>query len=178
MAYVRRRLLVVDGYNVLRSGSRYVDAPKPDWTDDYFNAAREMLLKDVINFAGRNTQAAIVYDGAGSGRKVASEETVGGVRVIFSPAGQSADKLIEKMAYDARERGIEVTVVSSDARIQETVFGGGVDRMSAEGFSRAAAVEDVARAEDAHPARTSKNTIAGRVSAETVEKLRALRDNL
>ena len=54
---------------------------------------------------------------------------------MFSPAGQSADKVIEKLAHDARERMVETLVVTSDATIQDTVFGGGVDRMSANGFS-------------------------------------------
>ena len=57
------------------------------------------------------------------------------MQVVFSPAGQSADKVIEKLAYDAGKRGVETMVVTSDAAIQDTVFGGGVDRMSADGFS-------------------------------------------
>ena len=51
MAKQRRKLLIVDGYNVLRSGSRYRhlrDAgPNPDYADDAFNRAREALVNDV-----------------------------------------------------------------------------------------------------------------------------------
>ena len=61
MAKQRKKILLVDGYNVLRSGSRYQEAfAHPDYTDDAFNTARERLINDVINFAGREYKAVIV----------------------------------------------------------------------------------------------------------------------
>ena len=136
MAKQRKKILLVDGYNVLRSGSRYQEAfAHPDYTDDAFNTARERLINDVINFAGREYKAVIVFDGGDNQFSTGEVETIGGVRIMFSPAGQSADKVIEKLAHDARERMVETLVVTSDATIQDTVFGGGVDRMSANGFS-------------------------------------------
>ena len=49
MAKQRKRLLLVDGYNVLRSGSRYQEAfAHPDYTDDAFNTAREILQAAAI----------------------------------------------------------------------------------------------------------------------------------
>ncbi len=128
-------MLIVDGYNVLRSGYRYRAVDEEDWSDDFFNKARETLINDVVNFAGREYKAVIVFDGAKNQYSEGRPETVGGVQIIFSPAGQSADKVIEKLAHDARERMVEALVVTSDATIQDTVFGGGVDRMSADGFS-------------------------------------------
>ena len=103
----RPKLLIVDGYNVLRSGSRYRNAPDEDYTDDTFNAAREMLINDVVNYAGGDYKAVIVFDGAKNAFSNGEAETVGGVRIVFSPAGQSADKVIEKLAHDARERQVE-----------------------------------------------------------------------
>ena len=101
---------------------------------------------------------------------------IGGVQVIFSPAGQSADKVIEKLAYDAGKRGVETMVVTSDAAIQDTVFGGGVDRMSADGFSHEMGeyYED-ARLDDT-PKVARKNTVAERIPADTLARLKALRD--
>ena len=46
----RQQLLIVDGYNVLRSGSRYREITGPDYTDDAFNTARERLINDVVNY--------------------------------------------------------------------------------------------------------------------------------
>ena len=53
MAKQRKKLLIVDGYNVLRSGSRYRWQPRADedYTDDFFNAARDRLINDVVNYA-------------------------------------------------------------------------------------------------------------------------------
>ena len=147
----RKKLLIVDGYNVLRSGSRYKRITSPDYTDDAFNTARARLINGEV-------------------------QTVGGIQIMFSPAGQSADKVIEKLAHDARERMVEALVVTSDATIQDTVFGGGIDRMSAEGFSHEVAMYyDEARLDET-PKVARKNTVADRIPADTLAKLKALRD--
>lgn len=176
MAYVRKRLLIVDGYNVLRSGSRYQRIALPDYTDDTFNVARERLLNDVIEYAGRNTHAVIVFDGKDNRYSHGEAETIGGVRVIFSPAGQSADHVIEKLAHDARERNVETMVVSSDSAIQDTVFGDGVDRMSAEGFCREIAAYHESVVLDEKPQIARKRTIADRIDPAVLAQLKRMRD--
>lgn len=176
--YQRKKLLIIDGYNVLRSGSRYrlLAQSMPDYTDDTFNTVRERLINDVVNFAGREWRAVIVFDGKNNEYSCGEVESVGGVQIMFSPAGHSADKVIEKLAHDARERAVETLVVTSDATIQDTVFGGGVDRMSAEGFSREVGMcYDEARLEDT-PKIAYKNTLAERIDPHALAKLKALRD--
>ena len=163
MAKKRNKLLIVDGYNVLRSGQRYVHMRREeDYTHETFNKVREALISDVAAFAGTEYKAIIVFDG--------------GVKVVFSPYGSSADKVIEKIAYDARENRLEVMVVTSDATIQDTVFGGGVDRMSANGFSLE--MEDLG--DEAKRDRTlevhRRSTVAERINPDTLAKLKALRD--
>lgn len=172
----RKKLLIVDGYNVLRSGSRYQTVKSPDYTDDTFNAARERLINDVVSFAGRDWRAIIVFDGGDNVYSTGTAETVGGVRIMFSPAGQSADKVIEKLAHDARERQVETLVVTSDATIQDTVFGGGVDRMSANGFSHEVGMYYDEVLLDESPKVAHKRTVADRIDAGTLAKLKALRD--
>ena len=174
----RQRVLIVDGFNVLRSGSRYknVSLNMPDYEHDWLNRAREMLINDVVHFAGRDWNATIVFDGGGNVESTGETQTVGGVRVTFSPAGVSADSVIEKLAFEARERGEEVFVVTSDASVQDTVFGLGVDRMSAEGFS----IEIDRYYHDAmideSPKASIKRTVAERIDSETLAKLKQLRD--
>ena len=174
--------MLVDGYNVLRSGSRYRDmrnpGPNPDYDTDSFNRAREALIDDVVMYAGRDFEAIIVFDGADNEYSDGNFEKIAGVRIMFSRAGDSADKVIEKLAWDARARGIETMVVSSDAAIQNTVFGGGVDRMSANGFGRAVAVNAHEFHLDESPKTAVKNTVAERLGGDTVAKLKALRDSL
>ena len=176
MARQRKKLLIVDGYNVLRSGGRYRDLAGPDYTDDAFNRARETLIDDVVSYSGHDWRAIIVFDGAHNLYSTGAADTIGGVKIVFSPAGSSADKVIEKLAHDARERGVETLVVTSDATIQDTVFGGGVDRMSANGFSHEmrSLVEEVAL--DETPAVAPKNTLAQRLDPAVRAKLEALRD--
>ena len=177
MARQRRRLLIVDGYNVLRSGSRYRLDSEEDYTDDAFNSARDRLIDDVVSLAGRDSSAIIVFDGGGNQFSTGQPTMVGGVRIVFSPAGQSADKVIEKLARDARERGVETMVVTSDASIQNTVFGDGVDRMSANGFSREVDTYYEQARLDETPKVALKNTLAERISPEALAKLKALRDS-
>lgn len=176
MAKTRKKLLIIDGYNVLRSGSRYKEITDPDYTDDAFNQAREKLINDTVNFAGREWSAIIVFDGARNEFSQGEVEMIGGVRVMFSPAGHSADKVIEKLARDARERSVEALVVTSDGSIQNTVFGGGVDRMSANAFCWEIAALQSESEHDAAPKVARKNTLADRLSPEVRAKLELLRD--
>ena len=180
MARKRNKLLIVDGYNVLRSGSRYkrIVADNPDYTDDAFNRARETLINDVVSFAGHDWKAVIVFDAGENRFSTGAQETVGGVRIRFSPAGSSADKVIEKLAHDARERMVETLVVTSDGGIQDTVFGFGIDRMSAEGFSHEMSMHYEEARLDETPKVAEKRTIAGRIDPQTLEKLKALRDRM
>lgn len=176
MAKQRKKLLIVDGYNVLRSGSRYKRITGPDYTDDTFNTARERLINDVVNYAGRDYKAVIVFDGGSNQFSQGALERLGDVQIMFSRAGETADKVIEKLAFDARERMIETLVVTSDATVQDTVFGGGVDRMSAEGFSSEVGMYyDEARLDET-PKVSKKATVASRIPADTLAKLKALRD--
>ena len=158
----RNKLLIVDGYNVLRSGSRYRHMrAMADYTDEVYNKCREALINDVIAHMGRDyCEAYLVFDGRDNEFSTGVPERIGGVQVVFSPAGSSADTVIEKLAFDARSRGVEVMVVTSDATIQDTVFGLGVDRMSA----------------DENPKATVKNTVGERIDASTLAQLKALRD--
>jgi len=174
----RKRILIVDGFNVLRSGSRYknLSLTLPDYDYDWFNRAREMLLNDVVHFAGKEWRATVVFDGGGNVESTGDAQSFGGVRVMFSPAGSSADRVIEKLAFEGRENGFEVLVVTSDATVQDTVFGLGVDRMSAEGFSlEIDRYYDEVRLDEA-PKVAQKRTVADRIDAGTLAALKALRD--
>jgi len=171
-----RKLLLVDGYNVLRSTGRYRDilAELPDHTGDAYNAAREALLNDVASFAGREYQAIVVFDGGGNPGSSGEPQRVGGLQVVFSKAGSSADSYIEDAAKSAAAAGREVLVVTSDAQTQWTVLGEHVTRMSAQGF-----VDEISMVKTEHDsdkaAHTSKMTLGERLDAQTLAKLNALR---
>ena len=176
----RTKILIVDGYNVLRSGSRYrFMRQQPDYTFEKYNQVREALISDVAAFAGSEYQSVtVVFDAAENAESAGKVQKVGRVRVVFSPYGSTADKVIEKLAHDAREANYEVLVVTSDATIQDTVFGGMVTRMSANGFSNEIEdLHDEAKA-DEYARTRRKATVADRLDGDVVDKLKAFRDRL
>ena len=67
-------------------------------------------------------------------------------------------------------------MVTSDATIQDTVFGFGIDRMSANGFSREVGTYYEEARLDETPKVAKKRTLADRIDPDVRAKLIALRD--
>ena len=172
----RHQVLIVDGYNVIRNNERYAGLGI-DYDNSAWNKAREALINDAAQVAQESYEhCTVVFDGAGNPQSTGEVTREAGIDVIFSPAGVSADSVIERLAHDARERDFEVVVVSSDFTIQTTVFGGGVTRMSAAAFTiDTVAVESERKRLAKQPAAT-KRTIADRIDPQTRAALEALRD--
>ncbi|GHT78218.1 ribonuclease [Actinomycetota bacterium] len=183
MAPNTKKVLLVDGYNVLRAGTRYshlISAEKPDHSSDAFNAGREALLGDIAAFAGREYQATVVFDAAGNPKSRGEPQSFGGINVVFSPSGTSADSVIEAMAREAAAQNKEVLVVSSDANVQWTVMGRQVQRMSAAGFCNELEAESQELTELITPGSpgvntpATKNTLADRLDPKTRAALEQL----
>ncbi|MDR2109275.1 MAG: NYN domain-containing protein [Coriobacteriales bacterium] len=172
-------VVLVDGYNVLRSSGRYSAylARSDDYAHDVYNAAREALLNDVAGFVGRDGRAIIVFDGAGNPESAGEPRRIANIEVIFSPSGVSADAVIEGLAQRERQRGAKVLVVTSDAQTQWAVLGSGVTRMSAATFAGELAALDDERRTDAAQSNV-KTTLAERLNAETRQRLESLRGEL
>lgn len=173
------KVLLVDGYNVIRAGCRYahLTSSAPDHSQDAFNAAREALLSDVLCFAGREYAATVVFDGAGNPGSEGLRQCYGTIEYLFSPHGVTADTIIEEQSNKAAKEGKEVLVVTSDANLQWTVVGGHVVRMSAAGFCEEVEVlrkslEELAASGslEAH-APTIKNTLAERIDPQIAAEL-------
>jgi predicted RNA-binding protein with PIN domain len=178
-APIRDDVILVDGYNVLRSSGRYAAhlAQTGDHSHDVYNAAREALISDVALFSGRRRQATIVFDGAGNPYSEGRSQRVGNIEVIFSAAGVSADSVIENLARSARGRGAKVLVITSDAQTQWTVLGDNVARMSAAGF--VIELEALVREQRDDAVRdTVKTTLSERLDPRTRARMEALRETL
>jgi len=121
-----KKLLLVDGYNVINGSPRYRKLKDRD-----MDAARGRLIEDVAAYAKlAETDAAVVFDASERSGVVQRTSTAVGVLVVFTRGGHTADQTIERMAHEARlERA--VTVATSDYAQQKTVFANGVLRMSA-----------------------------------------------
>lgn len=173
----REKVFIIDGYNVLRSGPAYSHLTGPDWTDDSFNSAREILLNDVSLFCGGEASATIVYDGTRNQFSDGHTERVGQVKIVFSKAGKDADQTVIELARSEREKNKNVTVISSDSSIQNSVMGCGVTRMSSRDFCREfdSLRSAIDQDEDLEPA--IRPTIASTIPSDVLKKLESLRDS-
>lgn len=190
-------LLVVDGYNVIFGTPRYKDlmdegsvqgsgggaranryahAPNASRAmridnNDPFDRARELLVADVAAYAQGRYEPVIVFDAAGNVNPEHPELKRGGVRMIFSPTGTSADTVIEKLVTECREQMREVTVVTSDNTIRATVGGIPVTRISSSMLSHEIEVLDDDRETSISERAHQRMTVEDRLDPETLAKL-------
>ena len=127
-----RELLVVDGYNVIYKSERYLARMDETADGDPFEQARDLLVADVAAYAKGRYEPVIVFDAAGNVSPERPDLSKAGVRMVFSPAGESADTVIERLVTEARLAPQAVTVVTSDRTIRATVGGVPVTRVSSD----------------------------------------------
>lgn len=128
----------MDGYNVVRMTPPYRELAEGD-----LDAARAALVSDVSAFAAGEWDATVVFDGGANPHSTGEPHDAAGVCVIFSPFGQDADTVIERLARETRDRGIETEVVTSDAQTQWAVMGGVVARRSSAEFAGQLRANDI-----------------------------------
>ena len=152
MARGVRPLLVVDGYNVIGSSPRYqqlidehagagaladvASLSRDPYGHDPFDSARAQLVNDVATYAQGRYEAVVVFDAAGNLSAERPSFSPGGVCVVFSAVGESADTVIERHVVRAREQGREVLLVTSDNAIRATVGGIPITTVSSQLLAR------------------------------------------
>jgi len=100
--------LIVDGYNVTKTGF-----PGLSLSDQ-----RDRLVRSLGALAARTSaEVTVVFDGAAV---ATARPPARGVRVLFSPAGVSADDVIKDLVR-AEPTGRVLVVVSSDKQVADTV---------------------------------------------------------
>lgn len=113
--------LVVDGYNVTKSG----------WAQLTLQEQRSRLLSGLTMLVAQTrVEVTCVFDGADLGGRV-PVATARGVRVLFSPAGVTADEVIGDLVR-AEPTGRRVVVVSSDGEVADATRRAGADALPAE----------------------------------------------
>lgn len=113
MALVR---ILIDGYSLLHQwpelapGASRFSAP-----------AREALIRKLIAYRdATHTPISVFFDGAGAPPGTPKPHSNPEVEVLFSKAGQTADQMIERVAFRMRPFG-EVLVVTDDHAERDTV---------------------------------------------------------
>ena len=113
--------LVVDGYNMIHAWKDL----RP-LLDVSLEEAREVLIERLGVFAlVDGMEVTVVFDAHRRPDSRASEQERGGVRVLFS-GGRSADHVIERLAYLARDADELLTVATSDGFQRALVRGMGM----------------------------------------------------
>lgn len=138
-----RERVIVDGYNLLHAHPAYRDRLAED-----LDSARARLVADLAGYAQGGPRTVVVFDGASNPRSDGVPHHVGSLTVVFSPAGVSADTVIERLAARSRERGEATLVVTSDGATRSTVRGGSVAIRSSEAFAEELAAESAGRLAD------------------------------
>lgn len=172
-----RRVLIVDGYNVINARREIPDGQPGTLAD-----AREKLVADLMDYAGwSGQQVIVVFDAWMSDRDRRTEERRGNVTVVYTQKGEIADRYIERLcdelAADIDLRRVEVRVASSDALEQTIILGRGAGRMSSRELMmemRQLRAEGIAQVTKPAAPRAS---IGERLPKETRRKLEQLRND-
>ena len=114
--------LIVDGYNVVHAWPSL----KRLVSNASLEAARDELVHRLsVMEMVTGESVTVIFDAHHSSAVANSEETLEGVRVIFTRKGHSADHAIERLAYEARGAGDVITVATSDRFQRDLVRGMG-----------------------------------------------------
>jgi predicted RNA-binding protein with PIN domain len=114
--------LIVDGYNVIHAWPTL----KQVLSTASLEAARDELIQRLSVYGMvSGEEVTVVFDAHHSKAMSNSEETVDGVRVVFTRKGHSADHSIERLAYVAGQAGTVITVATSDRFQRDLVRGMG-----------------------------------------------------
>ncbi len=117
LVQVPRMLLLVDGYNVAKTG----------WPDLDLDLQRDRLVDGLVELEARTgVDVLVVFDGAEQAGPRTATSVPRSVQVRFSPAGVEADDVIIELVADL-PASRPVTVVSSDRRVRSAVAGRGAN---------------------------------------------------
>ena len=121
---------LVDGYNLIYVWS--------ELNNEELTTARERLIHWLIEYgAYEKFEITLVFDAGQSEDEEHTEVYSEIFRVIYSGRGETADTVIERLAYEQVRRQREVHVVSSDAAIETVILGAGAYRHPSREFYRA-----------------------------------------
>lgn len=169
-----KRLLIVDGYNVLNFGW-------PGLMAKGLDGARDRMIEDLHDYAGYTGQSVVaVFDAWKSDRLDRSIEVRGLLTIVFTRRGETADHYIERLCEDKRKLvaagRLEVRVATSDLVEQTVVFGRGATRISArELLSEMDRMRSSGQQRGAKPAAPVKSTVMDALPGDVKERLLRMR---
>ena len=169
----RRRILIVDGYNV-------INVCKPVRESLQLEDARQQLNERLHDYAGYSGQQVIlVYDAWLSDRGRRSIENRDKLQIVFTMKGETADCYIERLCDELEEdiklRRAEVRVATSDLVEQTIAFGRGAVRLSSRELLLEMDMARTARGSCVRSPGKRSSTVEDRLPEEVRRKLEKLR---
>lgn len=160
---------LIDGYNVLHE--LLAHAGVLDLEEE-----RTRLIDRIASYMGGTSDRAIVVFDSHSQMLQKTESATANVDVYFGSFSRSADSIIEREVF-ALSAGTNVVALSSDYQLQKTIFRPNVIRRSSRQFV-GDLQEHTKRIANSQNCITMGHRIEERIDPGTVERLKALRDEL
>ena len=127
----KQQYLLVDGYNMVFSWQALRPLAEQD-----LDAARRRLQDLLSSYAAfKKHTVVLVFDGYKNKGSTGEKTIEGGLRVVYTPEGETADAYIQSLAAEVG-RSYTLRVASSDSMIQLSSLGSGVLRVSARELER------------------------------------------
>jgi predicted RNA-binding protein with PIN domain len=109
--------VIIDGYNFIKNTAEY----RCDWAS--IQSSKDRLSEALYSFnRNRNHSITVVYDGWKNGGSTESYEKIGGIHVIHSRKGETADKVIMRLCQESPGN---LLVVTADREIISAVIQNG-----------------------------------------------------
>jgi len=123
--------ILVDGYSLLHNWPELAPGAAR-----HSATARDALVAKLTQYRdATHTPISVFFDGQGAPAGTPKQLSSPQLEVLYSKAGQTADDMIERVAYRLRPYG-EVLVVTDDYAERDTVIGFGGLAASCESFIR------------------------------------------
>lgn len=165
-----KEYLIVDGYNIINAWPGLKDLKDEDL--DYARSKLISILSEHAALTGRKTT--VIFDAYLVKGNTGNKETIGGIDVIYTKEGITADMAIERMTALLPKHS-KVFVATSDRLQQETIWGKGAFRISAMELYREVQMAKADHRKRTTPKTYAPNRLEDQLPPEIREKLEKMR---
>jgi predicted RNA-binding protein with PIN domain len=121
--------ILIDGYNMIKSNIMFKMLEIKNLA-----LARDVLIRQIKNRYRKSMyRVSVVFDGSDVREQISHDEHI---RIIFSRSGETADRVIARLAEEARAQGHEVIVYSDDGEVQQSVVKQGGSQQSTHALAK------------------------------------------
>ena len=167
-----KEYLIIDGYNIISAWPQLKELKDEDL--DYARSKLIDVISEHAALTGRQTT--IIFDAYLVKGNTGSREMIGGVEVIYTKEGITADMAIERMSAQLPKH-CKVFVATSDRLQQETIWGKGAFRISAMELYREVQMAKSDHRKQNAPKLYNPDRLEDRLHPEVREKLEKMRLN-